>query len=285
MQFSRLAMILLITIAVAGCKIRIVNPNTGSVMTESGAFSCDADEACEISVVDLFFDETFMAVPQPDYYFVGWKKKDKRLCGGRLKPCHIFTSAFEDNEILMSFLQSDEEFYLQPLFSSAPPITDVVKIGNRVWAQADLFLDLSWADISEVCPLPKGICDGQLNSYDVSGWVWASIDDVFGLLVSLGHPTLTYPPTFVYGEISSDWAPAFYDTGFRQTLESAGRAFIAWTSSLDDGCTSYPPCGITAAVVDRADADASDFVELLPIPIRGLASGRGAWLYRNASDL
>ncbi len=95
MPLSRVVSVLLLVVAVAGCKIRIVNPNTGSVMANSGAFSCAVGATCDIDVVDIFFDETFNAVPRPGYHFVGWKKRNKGLCGGKLKPCHIFTSAFE----------------------------------------------------------------------------------------------------------------------------------------------------------------------------------------------
>ncbi len=286
MQFPRIATVLLIVVAVTGCRIRIDNPSTGSVITNSGAHRCAAGQTCDIHVVDIFFDETFMAVPQRGYYFVGWKKRDKGLCGGQFKPCHIFTSAFEGNDVLMSFLESDDVFYLQPVFSSAPPVTDVVKIGKHAWAQADFFLNLSWAEISEICSTPKRLCDGQLNGFDVTGWTWASIDNVFSLLVSFGHPPPTYPPTWQYGESDSQWAPAFYDAGFRHTFDSAGRAFVAWTSSIDRECaTSQTACGVTASVVDRTEPDSSDFVELLPIPTGALSPGRGAWFYRKASDI
>jgi uncharacterized repeat protein (TIGR01451 family) len=120
----------------AGCKIKITVPEGGYVTTESGSYSCQSGQICTINVYDIYFDETFIAVPKgcygsgfpfigpgvvPDCYtgyeFTGWKRYNKRLCGGSNKPCHLYTSSFIDNEILMSILESDKVFYLQPIFT------------------------------------------------------------------------------------------------------------------------------------------------------------------------
>jgi len=107
----------------AGCKIRIDVPEGGQVVTESGAFDCASGAVCEIDVVDLFFNETFIAEPAAGYRFAGWEKIHRGLCGGSEDPCHLVTSAFEGNEVLMGFLERPEEiFFLNPLFE--PEVTE-----------------------------------------------------------------------------------------------------------------------------------------------------------------
>lgn len=52
---------------------------------------------------------------------------------------------------------------------------------DRLWAQIDLFKNLSWNEISAVCPPPTGECreGGILNGLDMTGMTWASWDEVF----------------------------------------------------------------------------------------------------------
>ena len=61
---------------------------------------------------------------------------------------------------------------------------DTVTVQGRVWAQPDLFLNLSWDAINAVCP--EGVCrnDAVLNGWDVSGWTWASDADLCELFNS-----------------------------------------------------------------------------------------------------
>jgi hypothetical protein len=54
-----------------------------------------------------------------------------------------------------------------------------VTVDDKEWAQVDLFTNLSWNDINAVCP--AGVCSGILNGYNMTGWTWASIDDITAL--------------------------------------------------------------------------------------------------------
>lgn len=106
-----------VSLLLSACKIQIEVPVGGSVQTTSGAFSCATRELCELDVVDLFFDEAFVASPEPGYFFTGWVKKHRGLCGGGMSACRIVTAGFEGNDILIYFLESpDETFYLSPTF-------------------------------------------------------------------------------------------------------------------------------------------------------------------------
>lgn len=103
----------------AGCRIEIDVPTSGSVTTTSGAISCSAGEQCTVDVSDIFFDETFVAEADEGFVFTGWESKDKGLCGGSNDDCHLETSAFADNDTLMAFLEDPTDtYYLQPQFQS-----------------------------------------------------------------------------------------------------------------------------------------------------------------------
>ncbi|MEM8941044.1 MAG: hypothetical protein AAGC91_02750 [Pseudomonadota bacterium] len=103
----------------SACRIEVDVPSSGSVLSESGAYSCAPGTTCTIDVVDIHFDETFVAEPSTGFEFSGWVVRDRGLCGGVTEPCHLETSGFADNDSLMAFLESPQEtFYLQPSFRS-----------------------------------------------------------------------------------------------------------------------------------------------------------------------
>lgn len=115
MLAKRLVLLLLFAI-LASCKIQVNVPVNGSVTTASGAYECESGEMCEIDVVDLFFDETFIGIPNNGYRFVTWTRGERRLCGGTTTECRLYTSFFEEHENLMAILESDSVFFLAPGF-------------------------------------------------------------------------------------------------------------------------------------------------------------------------
>jgi len=124
----------------AGCKIEITVPVGGKVITESGAYECLSGKKCSIDVYDVFFDETFIAVPDQGFRFASWKKQDKGFCGGNDQPCRLVTTGFTGNDILISVLESDLEFYLTPVFinENGPQLwTELVKGDLNPWNLID----------------------------------------------------------------------------------------------------------------------------------------------------
>ncbi|GAB5451860.1 MAG: hypothetical protein Hals2KO_21880 [Halioglobus sp.] len=112
-------------LALQGCKLDVKVPQGGKVVSADGSFVCEANETCSIDVVDLFFDQTFKAVPEHGYVFSGWRTKDGYLCGGESGPCALSTAGFEGNPELQAMLESEETFFLQPRFSiSLAPCPD-----------------------------------------------------------------------------------------------------------------------------------------------------------------
>lgn len=116
---KRLFLLVLVTLALAGCKVEVHVPEGGSVVTDSGTFTCGAGERCVLNVSDVHFDETFSALPASGYEFTGWKSRWGGFCGGRREPCTLQTLNFPGHPGLMAFLDSDETFYLEPVFAKS----------------------------------------------------------------------------------------------------------------------------------------------------------------------
>jgi len=113
--------LLLPLLALSACKIRVNVPEGGSVVANSGAYSCAAGKQCVIDVYDTTFDETFTAKPDEGYRFKGWRKRNGGFCGGNTTPCRLATTGFEGNADLMQILESDQVFYLEPVFEPTEP--------------------------------------------------------------------------------------------------------------------------------------------------------------------
>jgi len=105
-----------VALALSGCKLEIRVPHGGTVVSSNGAYVCAARQTCIIDVVDLFFDETFVAMPAQGSHFTRWKDKDGYLCSGDDTPCKLATAQFEGHPALLAFLESDKKFFLEPRF-------------------------------------------------------------------------------------------------------------------------------------------------------------------------
>lgn len=113
--------------------------------------------------------------------------------------------------------------------AAAIPITGehIVRVDGTQWVQPDLFTDLSWIDVNTVCP--SGVCidGGELNGYTMTGWAWASVDDVNALFnayliaggVSEAH--LLGPGPGTTSSSNDVWATAF-TADFRTTWTVPG---------------------------------------------------------------
>lgn len=114
-------MSLLIILGVAlltSCRIQINVPEGGKVVTRSGDHVCESGERCTIGVYDLFFDQEFIAEPASGYTFAEWKKVDRGLCAHKSSPCRIVSAWAQIHEIFMQLLESDDVFYLEPVFAN-----------------------------------------------------------------------------------------------------------------------------------------------------------------------
>lgn len=134
--------VVLLLLSLAGCKIRINVPLGGNVITESGNYECLSGQVCLIEVYDIYFDEVFIAAPDRDHRFSGWKRREKGLCGGKDEPCQLKTTGFLGNEILMGILDSDKVFYLTPIFVDCDD-ADTNCDGFEITGQQEVVFDWS----------------------------------------------------------------------------------------------------------------------------------------------
>jgi hypothetical protein len=155
-----------------GCKILVSVPEGGAIITESGAYRCGAGQTCEVSVTDIFFSEEFVASPEPGYYFAGWKKRNRGLCGGKQDSCNLFTSGFAGNAGLSSLLYSDQVFFLEPVFEFTPDENDYYALRSMLSREDERCLEANQPGQ-----------DNTLEGYsfmdkcqDVSGQAWKFIE-------------------------------------------------------------------------------------------------------------
>ncbi len=120
--------------ALAACRIAVEVPEGGSVVSASGAYSCSAGQVCNIRVNDVFFDETFTAVPAEGYFFKKWTRKPNAFCGDKLTDCSLATTGFVGKQALLDILESNTTFYLSPEFEKIPVVMekDISTEGTRV---------------------------------------------------------------------------------------------------------------------------------------------------------
>jgi hypothetical protein len=91
--------------------------------------------------------------------------------------------------------------------SIGPAMSGPVADGKEWFQPADI-TGFSWNDFNAVCG-GGGACTGSVGTTDLTGWTWASVDDVNALFNRyIGSNQLSGPSS--YQEVDSAWAPAFF---------------------------------------------------------------------------
>jgi hypothetical protein len=178
---------------------------------------------------------------------------------------------------------------LSPFTANAMPITETVVFEGKEWAQVDLFLNLSWNEVSAVCP--AGVCAGILNSFEVDGWSWASRADVGNFLFG---PLSSHPGgeagIIEDGDTLTEFIAA---TGIRLTSGSFTPGPVGFVDAYIDGLTrgmlptghgtfasaeyGYAPPPFVVTDASRYDSAAGALFDVVsPNPRVGV------WLYRTA---
>ncbi|MCX2976239.1 thrombospondin type 3 repeat-containing protein [Candidatus Marimicrobium litorale] len=122
------AAIFSLSVAASASTLRIESPVEGGVTTLSAALDCAAGQECDISISDVFFDETFVAEPAPGWQFDGWKARQSGFCVGETGNCRVDSSAFEDLTLLddPGVMQ-----YLEPMFVVDRTTTGIVLVAEQ----------------------------------------------------------------------------------------------------------------------------------------------------------
>jgi hypothetical protein len=174
-----------------------------------------------------------------------------------------------------------------PQTSFASLIEDFITVDGLDWAQPVLFVGNTWNDIDSVCP--SGICAaaGEINGHDMTGWLWATRDQILPLFQSL-MPGL--PSSFInFSEVNSIWGPEVFDSlGFTPTSTSntggnVARRLFGWSSEK----ISYSPSNAWMPVItDYSLSTWSDTSSLLSNrSLTQASSTNGAYFFRTTQSL
>jgi len=200
-----LSVVALVFLSLVGCKIQIDVPKGGNVITESGKYECLSGQACTIDVYDVLYDETFVALPDQGYSFVGWEKRDKGLCGGKAKPCWLPTTGFLGHDRLLAILESDTVFYLTPQFGrgSSACSFEFQEINDARFSTIYLTREVTTGPLCEGSIVGIGSVGEGIAQYSLDGGTWT--DDTSDI-----HPGQTIRVRLI--------SAATYDTARQATL-------------------------------------------------------------------
>lgn len=312
----KLLVILCILGSVAACNLEVIVPKGGDVISSSGSHNCMESTNCAIEITDATFGDSFTATPKAGYAFIRWQGGGDFLCSDSTSPtCAVSNAALAGNTAAEAFIASSfKSWYIMPVFefvgidtdddgvldhlddnddndslldindpcplypgSDCAPITDTIDAAGETWAQASLFINLSWNDINAVCP--SGICSygGVLNGYDMTGWKWASVRTM-NLHFSFYGSAILGPGPARFAQVGSLWAPTFFNYGWNDMSPSPVIRFVR-------GVTSDPPNELGkimgAGMNDESNGLSSDYV-LTNQPWAPTERNEyfGAWFYR-----
>ena len=179
---------------VSACKIAVIVVEGGAVESDFGwGPTCTEGTVCIHEVNSTGSSRYFAAVPKPGWRFVEWKSGDDFLCPASVSSeCEAVNPA--GNAVGAAIVASSKTFYLMPIFAPLTEIGATVTMDGKAWAPMNSFGDLSWDEINDVCPVASGghcLAGGKLMEYDMTGWTWASVDDVNALINShLSSPAI-----------------------------------------------------------------------------------------------
>jgi hypothetical protein len=150
---------------------------------------------------------------------------------------------------------------------------------GRQWREITPTVARSWNQVAAVCPT-DGVtpCNGALGSTSVTGWVWATREDVIELLSEW------VPAIAKTGEAGgAQYTPqglgffeVFNETSFSCTVVGCSFGVSGWTSTLVPGSTTS---AYTASVGAGYNPNYGWFTANFAAPVTEIYSTRGVWMY------
>jgi hypothetical protein len=191
-KVSIVSLFICITALTVGCRVAFIIVEGGEIQYEDSQDVLHTCEEGNVCIVDLKWggkvddDEIFVAIPASGWYFHQWNAGKRFLFGNSALPeCHLDFEWIEDNPDFPEIFESAGLFYLMPVFKDYPRVTlgavprtitaDGVK---QEWLQPADFIDYSYEQIAKICP--NGVCSGTVpgGSIDLTGYFWASSEEV-----------------------------------------------------------------------------------------------------------
>lgn len=149
---------------------------------------------------------------------------------------------------------------------------------GRTWRQVVGTTGHTWDQVGSICPTDGSTCSGSLGGLDMTGWTWASQQDVLGLFSefapeivpggSVGGPAYTLAGLGFTG--------VFIPTSEFYTVVGGFFSISGWTRTASDGLAIVP--GVSASYNPHDGA----FSVLGTAPTDSASQYRGVWLYRAA---
>jgi len=163
-----------------------------------------------------------------------------------------------------------------PIAADAAPV--IVDVDGREWLQPSNFVSLSWNDINAICP--GGACSGSLGGQHLTGWTWASLNDVNALFNwFIGSDALGPGPGQLF-ELDSTWAPAFFARFSPTATGGDNRQVNAWTATSATGSDAY-----WTQIVDFREGTEDRARTNLTRGKARSAADFGAWFYRDVAQV
>jgi hypothetical protein len=267
-----------VILLLAGCKVAVLMVEGGEVVfgnyTGSGE-TCTAGNICFLDVPDTSSTTIFYAQPDEGWEFVRWNSGQNFWCPGSQNPlCELPLESLAGVPAVEDIVASDSTYYVMPIFQRVPPI---ITIGDKEWYQPTLFPDFTWHEVNAICPV--GVCNGSLGGHDLTGWTWASTDDMKELLNDyIGHEALS-SGVDNYFEVDSTWAPIFFESGWRMFTPPHlfPHSLEGWTSSEYSSGR-----GLITVIVDRAAGETDKVYNSTNNTKDNSYIYRGVWFYRPA---
>ncbi|MFT4518840.1 MAG: hypothetical protein ACI9JM_001225 [Halioglobus sp.] len=200
---------------IQGCRIVMIVPEGGSIVSTSESYDCAAEQTCFIELPSIPFDgDTFTAIPQEGYVFKGWTKHEAEpqhanrvhFCAGAIGSCAIPALAVNATQYgLDAFLEPVfEEFELLDLlpvttrgvFQIYPGATGAMDaaVTTAPWSLGPLALLEKFSAGMDVVGTAGNIMLAQLSGTPEAFILVAELDipnDVATLLASVSHTALS----------------------------------------------------------------------------------------------
>ncbi len=146
---------------------------------------------------------------------------------------------------------------------------------GKDWRQVTDTAGISWSDIASVCPLNGATaCNGTVDGVNLTGWVFADVDQVGQLFSYFGD----FPGGIDQVHVSStSQAGSFLDNAINPTYsDNIYRAVYGWTSTPTPGGSIW-----VAEVIDRPSGDPNgDFWSTDDNFGPGQSNVVGAWMWQ-----
>ncbi len=166
--------------------------------------------------------------------------------------------------------------------AAAVPPNPLLDNDGKQWRQLYETMPASWSQVAQVCPR-DGVtpCSGSIGSKVLTGWVWATAEQVVELMGAYEPAILTANPPSVSGDAYFGSAQTFLGemrwTGYISTYTGYTEWTVGWTASTDEaglpidgrvGFGWWPPGGgfLVGSVADENTV------------------ARGVWLWRPSTD-